>query len=198
MVALTLLGLGCDHAPTPTPTEQQIAQVTPAARAPDRGRVRGGQKVQRRVRWPAQDSRDMEAYAALDEPSRAAIDAAPVPVLVPTGPLVLDRKQVMHGPQWYAFWGQRQGVTVTLSASGQAHVYAGVVPKPGPYTLRGQQAYISRNEGIWSATWIEHGVAYDLGLECAPVDAPPCDDDTTLTAMAESLAFVGGARQGAR
>ena len=63
---------------------------------------------------------------------------------------------------------------------------------PGTHTLRGQEAFLTRTEGIWPGSWIEHGVAYDLGIECAPVDAPPCDDERELEALAEGLRFVGG------
>jgi hypothetical protein len=79
-----------------------------------------------------------------------------------------------------------------------ARVYPGVHSQPGQpslrgrHTLRGQEAWVTRNEGIWSASWIEHGVAYDLGIECAPVDAPPCHDPSELEALAEGLRYVGG------
>jgi hypothetical protein len=51
---------------------------------------------------------------------------------------------------------------------------------------------VTRNEGIWTASFIEHGVAYDVGIECAPVDAPPCDDQRELEALAEGLRYAGG------
>lgn len=195
------LGLGCGATP-PEPTVQQRAAEEPAgdlvARPPDRGKVRGGERMRRSVRWPEGGARDLAAYEAFDSRSRAAIDAAPVPVLVPGPELALDQRRVMQGPEWYAFWGRREGasggvtVTMTVQASRMARVYPGVRPQPGPSTLRGQPAFVTRNEGIWTASWIEHGVAYDLGIECAPVDAPPCDDQTELEALAEGLRYAGG------
>lgn len=206
------VGLGCGATP-PEPTVQQRAAEGPAggltARPPDRGKVRGGERMRRSVRWPDGVARDLAAYEAFDASSRAAIDAAPVPVLVPGPELVLDQRQVMQGPEWYAFWGRREGawtrqvpnkegstgdvtVTITVQASRMARVFPGVRPQPGPQTLRGQEAFVSRNEGIWTASWIEHGVAYDLGIECAPVDAPPCDDQSELEALAEGLRYAGG------
>lgn len=210
-------GLGCGATP-PEATVQQRAAVDDAAgelvaRAPDRGRVRGGERMRRTVAWPDAAARDLAAYEAFDGPSRAAIDAAPVPVLVPGPEVALDERKVMHGPEWYAFWGRRAAtddgttrggttVTVSLQASRMARVYPGVRPVPGQsslrgrHTLRGQEAFVSRNEGIWNASWIEHGVAYDLGIECAPVDAPPCDDERELEALAEGLRFAGGNESG--
>jgi hypothetical protein len=193
------VGLGCGATP-PEPTVQQRAVVDPAgdlvARPPDRGKVRGGERMRRAVRWPDAGTRDLAAYEAFDSRSRAAIDAAPVPVLVPGPELALDRRQVMHGPEWYAFWGRREApevaVTITVQASRMARVYPGVRPQPGPHTLRGQEAWVTRNEGIWTGSWIEHGVAYDVGIECAPVDAPPCDDQAELEALAEGLRYAGG------
>jgi hypothetical protein len=205
MVGAVLLlhgGLGCGATP-PEPTMGQRAAVDGAAdelvaRAPDRGKVRGGERMRRSVRWPEAGTRDLAAYEAFDARSRAAIDAAPVPVLVPGPEVALDRREVMHGPEWYAFWGRRESagseaaVTITLQASRMARVYPGVRPQPGTHTLRGQEGFVSRNEGIWTGSWIEHGVAYDLGIECAPVDAPPCDDQGELEALAESLRYAGG------
>jgi hypothetical protein len=196
--SLVLGGLGCGTTP-PEPMGQRQATVVDDldVRAPSRGKVRGGERMRRTVAWPAEALRDLDAYAGFDPRSRTAIDAAPVPVLVPGPEVALDQREVLQGPEWYAFWGRREGaatvaVTITLHASGMARVYPGVRPQPGPQTLRGQPAFVSRNEGIWSASWIEHGVAYDLGLECAPVDAPPCHDEAELEALVEGLRYVGG------
>lgn len=194
---LLLGGLGCSAMPPEPEAEQRAAIEDLEARAPSRGKVRGGERMRRAVRWPADAARDLEAYEAFDSRSRTAIDEAPVPVLVPEATRVLDQREVLRGPEWYAFWGRHEGtdgvsVTITLHASRMARVHPGVRPVPGPQTLRGQEAFVTRNEGIWSASWIEHGVAYDLGLECAPVDAPPCDDQAELETLAEGLRFVGG------
>lgn len=190
-----VLGLACGATP-PEPTMQQRAAVDEPAddlvAPPSRGLVRGGERMRRTVRWPEAATRDVGAYEALDARSREAIDQAPVPVLVPALDVELDERRVMHGPEWAAFWGKREGVTITLQASRMARVHPGVRPQPGPHTLRGREGFVSRNEGIWTASWIEHGVAYDLGLECAPVDAPPCDDQASIEALAEGLVYVGG------
>lgn len=200
-----LLGLSCGATPPePTVQQQRSAASDPlegptddlAVRPPSRGKVRGGERMQRTVRWPDPATRDLAAYEALDAGSREAIDRAPVPVLVPELAVPLDERRVMQGRQWAAFWGRRADaeavVTITLHASGMARVYPGLRPVPGSHTLRGREGFVSRNEGIWTATWIEHGVAYDLGLECAPVDAPPCDDPAGVEALAEGLVYVGG------
>lgn len=198
-MASLLLGPGCGTTP-PEPTVQQRAAEDLVVRPPDRGKVRGGERMRRTVRWPEAETRNLATYEAFDSRSRAAIDAAPVPVLVPGPELTFDEREVMHGPEWYAFWGRIDGlpgrprvtVTITLQASRMARVYPGVRPQPGPHTLRGQEAFVTRNEGIWTASWIEHGVAYDLGIECAPTDAPPCSDQSELETLAEGLRFVGG------
>jgi hypothetical protein len=189
---VSVLALGCGAAPS-EPSELQRAGVGDLGlRTPSRGKTRGGERMQRTVQWPAADAKVAAAYEALDEASRAAVDQAPVPVLVPATGVELDKRRVMHGPNWAAFWGHREGVTITLHASGMARVFPGITPKAGPHTLRGREAFITRNEGIWAASWIEHGVAYDLQLECAPPDAPPCADPTTLEELAEGLVYVGG------
>jgi len=156
-----VLGLGCGTT-APEATVQRAAAEDraddPSARPPDRGKGRGGETMRRIVRWPDAQTRDWAAYEAFDSRSRAAIDAAPVPVLVPAPEVALDRREVMRGPEWYAFWGRRQGaatleggateVTVTLQASRMARVYPGVRPVPGTHVVRGQEAFVTRNEGI--------------------------------------------------
>jgi hypothetical protein len=192
-------GLGCGTTPPEPEVEQERAAVDDLeARAPSRGKARGGERMRRTVQWPAAQARDLAVYEGFDARSRAAIDEAPVPVLVPAPDVALDQREVLRGPEWYAFWGRREAadpraaVTISLHASRMARVYPGVRPQAGPHTLRGQEAFVSRNEGIWTATWIENGVAYDLGLECAPPDAPPCHDQAEIEALAEGLRFVGG------
>lgn len=202
-------GLGCGTTPPEPVAQQERAAVDDLdVRAPSRGKARGGERMSRTVRWPAAEARDLAAYEAFDSRSRTAIDEAPVPVLVPSPDVVLDQREVLRGPEWFAFWGRREGlrtpeasetaVTITLNGSRMARVYPGVRPQPGPHTLRGQEAFVSRNEGIWNASWVEHGVAYDLGLECAPPDAPPCHDPTEIEALAEGLRYVGGSGEVSR
>ncbi len=151
--------------------------------------------MRRTVKWPQDHSRVLAAYEDLDGDSRLAVDEAPVPVLVPALGLALDQRKVMYGEQWAAFWGQREGLTVTVHASGMARVFPGLRPKPGTHTIREQPAFITRNEGIWAASWIENGVAYDLELECVPLDSPSCTDSSTLESVAEDLVYVGGRGQ---
>lgn len=194
---LVLWGLGCGATPSDEPALQERSAVDDLeVRAPSRGKVRGGERMRRTVQWPAEATRALAAYEAFDARGRAAIDESPVPVLVPGPELALDQREVLRGPEWYSFWGHREHegveVTVTLQASRMARVYPGVRPQPGPHTLRGREGLVTRNEGIWSASWIEHGVAYDLGLECAPVDAAPCDDQAEIEALAEGLLYAGG------
>lgn len=191
------MALACDaEPPAETPNTDRAGTVEPSdelrARPPSRGAVRGGERMRRAVRWPQPATRDSVAYEKLDDSSRAAVDQAPVPVLVPGVDQPLHERKVMQGPHWAAFWGAGEGFTVSVHASGMARVLPGVVPERGPDTLRHTDGLITRNEGIWSASWIEHGVAYALELECAPVDAPPCDSPAGVEAWTESLVYVGG------
>jgi len=148
--------------------------------------------MRRTVEWPADDKRDLAAYEVLDGPSRASVDTAPVPILIPAATVELDERRVMHGPEWAAFWGKKGELTISLHASRMSRVLPGVKSKPGTHTVREREGFITRNEGIWSASWIEYGVAYSLELECAPPDAPPCANDSTLVSLADGLAYVGG------
>ena len=125
-----VVALGCDTEPTGPAHDQPLADraAVPStaddiqARPPSRGVVRGGERMRRRVHWPDAELRDDEAYAHLDADSRAAVDAAPVPVLVPAETFPLEERRVMKGEHWAAFWGTRDGLTVSLQGSGMARV----------------------------------------------------------------------------
>ncbi len=189
---IPLFGLACGTAPPEATTPRQAATDDLVTRTPSRGTARGGERMRRTVRWPAAASRDDAAYGALSRSSRAAVDASPVPVLVPAPGHALGERRVMQGPEWAAFWARGEGITVSLHASRMARVYPGVRLQDGPHTLRGRPAVITRNEGIWTASWLEHGVAYDLELECTSPEDPPCADESLLVELGEALTYVGG------
>ena len=56
---------------------------------------------------------------------------------------------------------------------------AATPPKPTA-TLRGVSVYVSENEGIKTATWIEKGTAFALDLECASAVDPRCTSSTYI------------------
>jgi hypothetical protein len=51
---------------------------------PSRGRMIRGERVARAAQWPAVDEVDADLVAALDPELRAAVEAAPLPVLLPS------------------------------------------------------------------------------------------------------------------
>lgn len=149
------------------------------------------------VRWPARDSIDAASLAHLSNGAREAVSRSRVPVLLPKRDALLARAVVMPSAHYTAVSipaeDHEHGITVSLQANRIAHRYAEVPPALGRDVVRGQDAWITQNEGIWSASWTEHGVSYVLELECArPGDDPRCANDATLRALAEELVFVGG------
>jgi hypothetical protein len=149
------------------------------------------------VRWPARDSIDAASLARLSEAAREAVARSRVPVLLPKRDGLLARAVVMPSAHYTAVSIPAEdpdhGVTVSLQANRIAHRYAEVPPALGRDVVRGHDAWITQNEGIWSASWTEHGVSYVLELECArPGDDPRCASDATLRALAEELVFIGG------
>jgi hypothetical protein len=88
---------------------------------------------------------------------------------------------------------REDGVTVSLQANRLARRHAALPPALGRDVVRGRDAWITQNEGIWSATWTEHGVSYVLEVECArPGEDARCASDAYVRALAEELVFVGG------
>jgi hypothetical protein len=187
VLGLGIAGCAAVDPSAPTPREADAFDAAP----PSRGRVIGGERVARVVKWPAVEAVDAELVAAQGGELRAAIAAAPLPVLLPKA-VPLQGAALMHGDDWWALWAQHDGITLTLNASGTAKVYPHLRGGKNPHMVRGVEGLVTQNESVWSAAWVEHGVAYDLGIECA--DPRACVDDARVRDVAESLVFAGGRR----
>ncbi|MEM6990913.1 MAG: hypothetical protein AAF721_10460 [Myxococcota bacterium] len=197
VVALGLWASGCDGNPTTVgPTDQARAATVPADKTvkppPTRGRMLGGQSVVRVVDWSSPGTVDASAYETLPESAQREVDMAPVPMLVPNDAALLASAVVTTGKHWAALASHADGIHVSVQASGEAKVYSHIKPVRGPDQVRGQDAFVTHNEGIWVASWIEHGVAYNVELECADIKADACQNEQAVTAVAEGLTFVGG------
>lgn len=185
------LGAACAPAEAGPAHERRVAPSKQTATPPVRGKILGGERVDRVVRWPSDDAIDHDVRAQMSAEAVAKLDTLRQPALVSSRPEFAQSTQVMSESRWYATWSQHDGLTVTLNASGQARVYPHVKPFAGNERVRDHEAFVTQNESIWSVTWIEHGVAYDLGLECESPTMPQCQDGAFAMGLAEDLVFVG-------
>ena len=165
-------------------------EVTARTPALQRGRFIGGEKVARAIAWPADATLAKAAHARYDADARAAIARAPLPVLAPPEPL--ERTTVTVGAHWYALTGYGKGFSVHIDGSAQARVYPHIKAFERTHPMRESDGFLTRNEGIWSATWIEHGVAYSFEIECDARVVAWCDDEAAVLARLEALVYVGG------
>lgn len=178
---------GCDvqsdatAAATPTPNREREELATP------------GSTSVAVVRWPLPSTIDRDAFAGLDAISASAVRSAPVPVLVVRDPLFARAARVMAGPHWVALAARADGLTVSLSGTRLAHRHPGVASARGRASVRGQPAFVTQNERIWSASWLEYGAAYVLEVECDQPSEARCNDDRKLMELAATLRYVGGA-----
>lgn len=158
-----------------------------------RGTVIGGEKVARAIAWPASPRHEV-ARDRYDAKARAAIDRSPVPVLGPEDPLA--RATMIVGAHWYALNVQGDGYTMHVDGSGQARVYPHIKTFERTHPMRSGDGFFTRNEGVWSATWIEHGAAYSFELECDRRVLKWCDDEAAILARVEALVYLGGQEVG--
>ncbi|MDC0719956.1 hypothetical protein [Nannocystis bainbridge] len=170
--------------------------TTVAAQTPSRGRLVAGERVERVIAWPDPASRDERTRARLSPAALAAVAASPVPVLAPADPLwrppQISSPRTPDGPGFgFSLATAAPGRTLTLHGSRLATLLADVGRHEGPERLRGVPGFVSANEGIVTATWIEHGAAYALDLECASTRDPACALPA-LRAEVEALVLVGG------
>jgi hypothetical protein len=148
------------------------------------------------ITWPSASRIDQTVLAAVSPEARAELASAPVPVLLPSAPELASRGVLVVKEHWYSFSARHDDLTVFVSATKLAHHYPSISPVKGRDTVRGIPGFVTRNEGIWSATWIEHGASYTLEIECANPAEPRCASDELLLQVAGELAYVGG--RGAR
>jgi hypothetical protein len=148
---------------------------------------------------------------AVDPPTRSLlprlaterIARSPLPVLLPRAEpahlepelvrALLPSAIVVVKDAWYSVSLRARDLTVTLGASRRAHRNPHVGPVELPHRLRGTAALITQNEGIWSATWFEHGASYTAEIECADPQAAACQSQESVAALVEDLVYVGGA-----
>ena len=84
------------------------------------------------------------------------------------------------------------GATVALQGTRAAHRYEGVEPAAGNRELRATKGFVSVNEGIRTASWIENGAAYSVDVECSDHRDARCQSDDFLISVVTQLAYVGG------
>lgn len=194
--------LGCDvetsNEPRRAPVPEGAAEVEPesgsreATGGPTRGRLVGGEAVARTVEWPDEAELDRSTFALLPAELQDRISVAPGPVLAPSDPRWLDEPAFFVGETWATLVTKHADVTLDLSLSTQATLVPGLRPEMPPGMIRGVPGTLTQNEGIWSVSWIEYGVAYALEIGCATPGRGICADDRGIIALAESLVLVGG------
>ncbi len=188
------LGVACasaDESSLPSAERSATPDELRSDETPRRGVVLGGERVRRVPRWPADNEIDESVIAMMPSSGRSALDKLSLPGLVLRRHEFASTTKVMSGHHWYATWAKHDGLVVTLNVSGEARVYPHVKPFEGNERVREQAAFVTQNETIWSVTWVENGIAYDLGLECESPTMPECQDSAFAIGLAEDLAYVG-------
>jgi len=185
-VTLVMGFSGCDAESSQVGPRAAVAHAPPA-----RGKVLGGERVDRRVQWPRQI--DADALAALPPESRAALASAPAPVLVPPATHALTGGTLITGESWWAYTAANDGMTVAIQASTRARLYPHVRAFVPHDTVRGVPGFVQQVHKIWTLSWIENDAAYSLELECASPELPPCQSDAAARSLADALVNVGGA-----
>lgn len=192
---LVLLVAGCEPGPG------EAAGAPPNGELPTRTRDVPVNKAvdEVHVAWPERSTIDASVLAGLPAEARELVKTSRVPVLVPRAASLLAAAKLVVRPAFTAVsidgQGEHAGLNVSISATRVTHRYQGIPEARGPERVRGDKpAFITQNEGIWSATWRENGLSYVVEVECArPGEDARCRDDAFLRTVVEDLAFVGGA-----
>jgi hypothetical protein len=147
--------------------------------------------VKPQVSWPSAGTIDERALASLGD-ARSQLSRSPVPVLAPSSDLVLERPTVIVEGEYYVITARNHGATISIQGTRAAHRYDGVAPHPGNKSLRKGSGFVTINEGIRSASFVENGVAYSVDVECASNADVRCTGDAFVTELTNQLVYVGG------
>ena len=77
--------------------------------------------------------------------------------------------------------------SLTGSVVNRAESTVDATPRKPAATVRGVSVYVSENEGIKSATWIENGTAFALDVECASDQDARCTSNAYLLERVQRL-----------
>lgn len=152
------------------------------------------------VVWPAKSTIDEGALVSLTGETlsgtdvRALIARSPVPVLAPGDRRLATPTLVVEG-EYFALTGRADGATISLQGTRAAHRYEGVEPIRGNRDLRGAKGFVSVNEGIRTASWIENGAAYSVDVECSDHRDARCQSDEFLVSIVTQLTYIGGSER---
>ena len=154
------------------------------------------------VAWPAASTIDDGALLSLskngaktDGEIRALVSRSPVPVLAPKDLRLTTPTLVVEG-EYFALTGRVDGATISLQGTRAAHRYEGIDPATGNRELRRAsgtaRGFVTTNEGIRTASWIENGAAYSVDVECSETADARCHGDEFLLSVIAQLSYVGG------
>lgn len=182
LVSVTASAVGCNDSRTTGGADRAPAITTTMLRPA--------------VAWPEVSMIDERTVASLarsgsEREVRASIARSPVPVLAPKD-LVLESPTLVVEGEYFALTGRASGTTIALQGTRAAHRYEGVEPAAGDRNLRATKGFVSVNEGIRTASWIENGAAYSVDVECADTHDARCQSDDFLISVVSQLAYVGG------
>jgi hypothetical protein len=177
--ALVLAAAACNSPPAPSDSPAPTVVTTKTATP--------------KIVWPTARP-DEQALAALGD-DKANVARSPVPVLAPKQ-TKLENAKVMVDAEYYAINGKVDGATITIQGTRLAHRYKEIGSIPGDRAMRGSKGFVTVNEGIRSASFLENGAAYSVDVECAdPSHDARCTGDAFVLGLVESLVYVGGAER---
>lgn len=154
----------------------------------------GGETIQPTVTFPPATKITRPVLERLPADAKKLVRKATVPVLVPPDGVKPESIVVIVEPEFYAVSAKTEtGASISVQGTRSRVRYDDVPAAAGRTQLHeGLRGFVTENEGIHVASWVENEVAYSVDLECASPDDALCKDDEGVIQMAKQLVFVGG------
>ena len=142
--------------------------------------------------WSRRGPVEVTVRDQLSPAARRVIARAPVPTLAPREGALLQTAIATTDEHFVALSSSVGGVTVSVHSTRLSYHYPDIAPAEGTRALRAGRGFVTREEEIWTASFVEDGVAYSVDLECASATDARCADDRYLLRLVDGLAYVGG------
>lgn len=120
------------------------------------------------------------------------VEAARLPVLLPSTDALTDDAFVTLGDGWYSAALRGDGVHLELRGHARTHLRSDLAGAQVAAGAGSGAPRVSKTHAIFTLTFERFGVAYALDLECASHTDPRCADPGFLLAVYEGLVVAGG------
>ena len=146
------------------------------------------------INWKAAKAGPQLDPALLRDDQLTEVSGAPLPVLVPNRPALLNAAKIMSGPHWVAATMRHDRHQVYIHGTRVEHVVPTLDVGKAGQEIFDRGFVVTRNEGITTLSLKTYGGAYSVSVDCDDHENDTrCTEDSYIVELANALVMAGGA-----